>query len=168
MPKYFNDKYNIITIGEYFNNILSYQFSGILEIKDKEYFSSIQKDYFKDFYCSMIDQDIEPKWGENLLDNLEVYNSPFDYLIIDRDSIQSFLDSYEIMVWFILDLAYYLDMEEYQKFDFVNSIIRVENIDCAIKLERVARNIKLNPIFSEEIENQFDYIELYNYNDLIL
>lgn len=167
MPNYYNENYNIITIGEYFKNILSYQFVEILEISNKEYFNIIQKDCSKDFYCSMIDQDIEPKWGENLLDKLEDYNSPFDYLIIDRDSIKSYLDSYEIMVWFILDLGYYLDMEEYHKYNFVNSIIRIENMDYVIKLERVARNIKLHPIYIKEIENQFDYIEEYKYDDLI-
>lgn len=168
MPDYYNDKYNIITIGEYFNNLLSYQFKDTLEISGKEYFNAIQKDYFKDFYSSMIDQVIEPKWGENLLDKLEDYNSPNDYLIIDRDSIQSFLESYEIMVWFVLDLAYYLDMKEYDKFSFINNIIRAENVDCVLKLKRVARNIKYYPISMDEIENQFDYIELYKYDDLIL
>ena len=49
MPNYYNDKYNIITIGEYFNNLLSYQFRDTLEISGKEYFNAIQKDYFKDF-----------------------------------------------------------------------------------------------------------------------
>lgn len=168
MPNYYNDKYNIITIGEYFNNILSYQFTNTLEIIDKEYFNVIQKDYFKDFYSSMIDQDIEPKWGENLLDKLVDYNSPFDYLILDRDNIESFLNSYEIMVCFILDLACYLDMEGNRKFNFVNNVIRVENVDFVVKLKRVARNIKYYPISMDEIENQFDYIELYKYDDLIL
>jgi anion-transporting ArsA/GET3 family ATPase len=168
MPNYYNAKYNIITIGEYLNNLLSYQFSGTLEISDKDYINNIQKDFLKDFYCSMIDQEIEPKLGENLLDKFEDYNSPFDYIIIDRDSIQSFLDSYEIMVWFVLDLGEYLDIVEYDKFNFIHSIIRVENMDCVIKLERVARNIKLHPVYIEELENEFDYIEQYNYDDLIL
>lgn len=168
MIKYYNKLYNIISIGEYFKNILSYQFSNILGVSDKEYFNVIQKDYFKDFYCLMIDNNVEPRWGENLLDKLEDYTSPYDYLIIDRDSIQSFMDSYELMVWFILDLGYYLDMEEYHKFEFVNSIIRYENIDYAIKLKRIARNIKMYPVDVKDVENQIDIIELYNYDDLIL
>ena len=168
MPNYYNDNYNIITIGEYANNILSYQFLDTLIISDKEYFNTIQKDYFKDFYGSMIDQDIDTTWGENLLDKLAVFNSPFDYLIIDTDNIQSFLESYEIMVWFVLDLAHYLDTDKHKKFDFINNSIRAENIDCVIKLKRVARNIGYNPLSIKEIENQFDYIELYEYDNLIL
>jgi hypothetical protein len=166
MPKYFNDQYNIITLGEYFNNILSYQYTSFIEIDDKNYFRKIQKDYFKDFYCAMIDNDVEPRWNENLLDKLVDFNSPYDYLILDSENLESYIKSYDIFTWLMLDFVYYLDMEKCGKFDFVNSLIRTENINHIVKLKRIPRNIKYFPINAEEIKHNFLFIEEYRYNGL--
>ena len=37
MPNYYKSNYSLITIGEYLNNILSYQFEGLLEVSNSEY-----------------------------------------------------------------------------------------------------------------------------------
>lgn len=166
MPKYFNNDYNIITIGEYFNNILSYQYYDLIATYDKNYLSKIQKDYQKDFYCSMIDNDIDPTWNENLIDRLVDFNSPYDYLIIDCENIKSYIQLYDVFTWFLMDFVEYLDMEECEKFGFANSLIRTVNVDYIVKLKRIPRNIKYFPINMEDIDDQFLYIELYKYDGL--
>jgi len=59
-------------------------------------------------------------------------------------------------------------MEECDKFSFVESVLRHENIDLVVKLKRVARNIKLYPIDISEFKDDIDYIEDYRYDDLEL
>ena len=43
MPNYYKSNYNLITIGEYLNNILSYQFEGLLEVSNSEYIREIEQ-----------------------------------------------------------------------------------------------------------------------------
>ena len=91
--EYFNEEYNIILPQKYFSNLKSYEYSKILKVNDEGCFDTIQKDYFKDFYGSLIDSSVEPRWGENLLDKLELFNSPYDYFILDLEDIASRIDS---------------------------------------------------------------------------
>lgn len=166
MTKYINDKYNLISLGEYINNILSYQYSETMVIEDKDYLSKIEKNYHKDFYCSMIDNDIEPRWNENLLDKLIDFNSPYDYLILDSENIESYIDSYDLFTWVLLDFVNYVDMQESDKFDFFYSLIKDYNLGYVIKLKRIPRNIKYHPIDKEDSETHFCYIEDYKYDGL--
>ena len=167
MPNYYKSNYNLITIGEYLNNILSYQFAGLIEVSDLDYTFKIEKDILKDFYISFIEEGIAPPANVSSLYNVQEYSS-FDYLIINSDSIRTHVDSYEVMVQFIFDFIHYLDMEECDKFSFVESVLRHENIDLVVKLKRVARNIKLYPIDISEFKDDIDYIEDYRYDDLEL
>jgi hypothetical protein len=166
MPKYFDDRYNIITLEEYVTNILSYQYSETIVINDKDYFSKIQKDYFKDFYCAMIDNDIEPRWNENLLDKLIDFNSPYDYLILDIANLEAYIDSYDVFTWVLLDIVNYVDMQDSDKFAFYNSLVMDHDLGFVIKLKRIARNIKYHPINIEDGETHFDYITDYKYDGL--
>ncbi|QCX00113.1 hypothetical protein FGM00_08350 [Aggregatimonas sangjinii] len=166
MPNYFENRYNIITISEYFKNILSYQYSSHIEVCEKNYFIEIEKDYNKDFYCQMIDNDIEPRWGENLLDKLIDFNSPYDYMILDCENLESYIKLYNVFTWFILDFVYFLDMQEVDKFEFANSLIRYHKTDFVVKLKRVARNIREYPISKTEVDESFEYMEDYRYDGL--
>lgn len=166
MPNYFIEDHNIITFDEYFKNILSYQYSEFIEINEKNYLDEIRKDYQKDFFCSMIDNNIEPRWNENLLDKLEEYNSPFDYLIIDCENLQSYIETHDIFTWLIFDFVINLDMERVDKFHFIHSIIR-SNVDFVIKLKRVSRNIKYYPLSHDtNAESFLCTTEDYRYDGL--
>ena len=166
MPYYYNDEYNIITVGEYFNNILSYQFSNTLEITDKEYFNTIQKDYFKDFYSSMIDQDIEPKWGENLLDQLVDYNSPYDYLVLDQESLLNLLEESEYQLT-LMHILHHIDLDKSKKFDLLYKSIFMGS-DYVFKFKRVLRDIKSYPIENSFIDELSVKLIEYKYGDLNL
>lgn len=166
MANYHNSIYNIILPQEYLKNIYSYNFTKILTVKEKDYLNVIQKDFFKDYYCAMIDKGIEEKWGESLLDQIGDFNSPYDYFVIDRDDLENHLEP--VLDWFFADLVYDLDMEESEKFELLYHLLRAVDKDYVIKVERIARNIGRYPIYGEGINELKELIDGYDYKLLLI
>lgn len=164
MPKYFIPKYNIITLYEYLKNIESYQFSEIIEVENKNYIEVIKEDFKKEFlnYLAINHMPVD---SENK-SILESFDNSYDYMIIDDENLENFFKYYNVFTWGILDLAYYFDMPEEQKFNFVYSVLRYVNLNLIIKVKRESRNLEIYPIEVEELKDQLMLTEEYNYDDL--
>jgi hypothetical protein len=173
-----NSGFNIITPTEYYKNINSYQYNDIIEVKEKKYSEFIYKDLLKEFYCNLIDNDVELKEEVIINDDLVDKSSEYAYLIIDRDDIELFCKQYNLFITFLMELVYFLDIGEAEKFNIIYSIVNYvgvdfneknksfTSIDYIIKLKRVPRNLLTNPIFEEDIEELMIWIEDYNYDNL--
>ena len=166
MVTYHDPIYNIILPQEYLKNIYSYNFTKILTVKEKDYLNVIQKDFFKDYYCAMIDKGIEENWGESLIEQIEDFNSPYDYFVIDRDDMLKYLKP--VLDWFLADLVYFLDMGQAEKFDLLYNFLRSVDEDYIIKVQRIARNLGAYPIYDEEIDEMLGMIEGYEYKFLLI
>tara|TARA_A100000171_G_scaffold20297_2_gene18702 strand:- start:24702 stop:25241 length:540 start_codon:yes stop_codon:yes gene_type:complete len=174
-----NSDFNIITPSVYYKNIGSYQYDAIIEVKSKEYSKFIYKDLLKSFYCNLIDTDIDLKEESQYDDELIKKSSQYSYLIIDRSDIKSYCPTYELFISFLMELVYYLDINEVEKFDIIYSLINYvgidynyedesfTEIDYVIKLNNVARNLKSNPIWDDNVEEIMTWVEGYNYNNLV-
>jgi len=148
----------------YFKNINSYQYDCIIEVEEKKYSEFIYKDLLKNFYCKLIDSEIELEKESEYEDELIEKSSEYAYLIIDRDDIKSFCPTYELFIAFLMELVYFLDINEIDKFDVIYSLINYvgveykevdetyKTIDYVIKLKKVARNLKSHPIFEDNLE----------------
>lgn len=166
MPNYFNSSLNIITFFEYYNNLKSYQFAEIIEINDKDYLNAIKADYRKELYKYLSDSEIDIKSIDDLI--LKKFNNPFDYIIIDSDSIEKFYELHSIYTWQILDFAYYIDMPEELKFNFIYTAIRAVNVNIIIKIKKDLRNLITYPVDDNEINELISIDGFYEYDDLFL
>jgi|GEM_PF-1983997 len=174
-----NSGFNIITPSVYYKNIRSYQYDSIIEVKSKEYSEFIYKDLLKAFYCNLIDNDIDLKEKSESNDDLITNSSKYSYIIIDRSDIKSYCPTYELFISFLMELVYFLDIKEIEKFDIIYSLINnigtdyndedksFIEIDFVIKLKNVARNLISDPIWEDNIEESMMWAEGYNYNNLV-
>lgn len=165
MINYYDANYNIIQLGDYVKNIKQYSFDQLIEIDDKEYLNVIQKDYLKDFYSAMVDRDIETRWNDDLFDQWESHNSPFDYFVMDIDDLVSHDDD---MVKVLSDLVYWLDMKEDEKFKFLYKLLRDGGHDYIIKVRRTARNIGHYPINDIELLEGNGWYTTYEYTPYLI
>ena len=165
MINYYNANYNIIQLRDYMKNIKLYSFDKIIEIDDKDYLNLIQKDYLKDFYSAMVDRNIETRWNEDLYDQLEFYNSPYDYFVMD---IEDLVNHYDDMVLVFSDLVLWLDMEEDEKFKFLYKLLRHSGPDYIIKVHRRARNIGCYPIIDLDLQDDNHWFSNYEYTPYLI
>jgi hypothetical protein len=160
MIKYINDTYNIILPKDYAVNLNSFEFSKFIEVVNPDdTFEVIQKEYHKDFYNSIIDRDIEPRWGYNLLDELVEFNSPYDFFILNLVEI---LDQQDIGFYeFLLNFIDVLDTDA-NKFSMLLQVHSMKVL--VVKVKRFPRNVGRFPFIENRQQSLIYFLEDVNYN----
>jgi protein-tyrosine-phosphatase len=164
MPNYFKQELNLITFFEYYNNITSYQFFDIIEIESNDYSKEIKKDINQEFLNYLNKNEYSIKANKQSVCNN--YSHPYDYIIVDNESLEKFCRYYNVFTWDVLDFAYYIDMPENLKFDFIYTTIRSVNFNLIIKLKKESRDLSAYPINLDELESNLMSTEDYEYNDI--
>lgn len=166
MTNYFKKDLNLITFFEYYKNITSYQFFDIIEIEGNDYSKEIKKDINTEFLNYLNKNEYNINTNEQ-----SVYNNylhPYDYIIVDNESLEEYSTYYNVFTWDILDFAYYIDMPEHLKFGFIYETIRSVNYNLIVKLKKESRDLSAYPINLDELESNLMSIEDYAYNRIKL
>lgn len=164
MTKYFKKDLNLITFFEYYNNIISYQFFDVIEIEGKDYSKAIKKDINQEFLNYLNINEYNIKSNQQFVYNN--YSHPYDYIIVDNESLEKFCEYYNVFTWDILDFTYYIDMPEDLKFEFIYGAIRAVNFNLIVKLKKEPRDLSVNPVNLNELESNIMSTEGYEYNGI--
>lgn len=166
MTNYFKKDLNLITFFEYYNNISSYQFFDVIEIEGNDYSKAIKKDINQEFLNYLNKNEYNINTNEQSVFNN--YSHPYDYIIVDNESLEEFCKYYNVFTWDVLDFAYYIDMPEHLKFNFIYAAIRIVNFNLIVKLKKESRDLSSYPINSDELETNLMSTEGYEYNGIKL
>ena len=88
MKKYNFIDQKIINPEYLLKNFLQFSYEKILFVEqNKSLIDAINSEFFKDCYIYMVDNNIEVKWGEDYLQYITEYNSPYSYLVIKTEEL---------------------------------------------------------------------------------
>lgn len=120
MKKYNFIDQKIINPEYLLKNFSQFSYEKILFVEqNNSLIDAINSEFFKDCYIYMVDNDIEVKWGEDYLQYITEYSSPYSYLVIKTEELYGKITDNIIQI--LLDLITVIDTDK-NKFDLFTDV----------------------------------------------
>ncbi len=166
MKKYNFIDQKIINPEYLLKNFLQFSYEKILFVEqNKSLIDAINSEFFKDCYIYMVDNNIEVKWGEDYLQYITEYNSPYSYLVIKTEELYGKITDNIIQI--LLDFITIIDTDK-NKFNLFTDVFELySNHNLIIKFHEIPRNLSRFEISKNAIERlkyNLEYLQIDDYD----
>lgn len=132
-------------------NILQFSYEKLLFVEqNNSLIDAINSEFFKDCYIYMVDNDIDLRYGEDYIDYISEYTSPYSYLVIKTEELYDNLQDYIVQI--LLDLITIIDTDK-NKFNLFTDVYDLhQSHNLIIKFHEIPRNLSRFEISENAIE----------------
>lgn len=166
MKKYILLDQKILNPEYLLKNILQFSYEKLLFVEqNSSLIDAINREFFKDCYVYMVDNDIEIRYGEDYIDYMSEYSSSYSYLILNTNELNDELP--DDIVQILLDFITILDTDK-NKFNLFNDVYSLySNHNIIIKFHEIPRNLSRFEISENAIERlkyKVEYLQRNHYD----
>lgn len=166
MKKYNFIDQKIINPEYLLKNILQFSFEKLLFVEqNNSLIDAINSEFFKDCYIYMVDNNIEVKCGEDYIDYISEYSSPYSYLVIKTEELYGKIPDNIIQT--LLDFITIIDTVK-NKFDLFTDVFDLYSThNLIIKFHEIPRNLSRFEISENAIERlkyNVKYLQIDDYD----
>jgi hypothetical protein len=132
-------------------NILQFSYEKILFVEqNNSLIDAINSEFFKDCYIYMVDNDIEIRYGEDYIDYISEYNSPYSYLVLKTEELYDKLPDHIVQI--LLDFITIIDTDK-NKFNLFTNVYNLHsNHILILKFHEKPRNLSRFEMSENAIE----------------
>lgn len=166
MKKYNFIDQKIINPEYLLKNILQFSFEKLFFVEQNNSIRDvINTEFFKDCYIYMVDNNIEVKYGEDYIDYVSEYSSPYSYLVIKTEELYAKIPDNIIQT--LLDFITIIDTDK-NKFDLFTDVFDLYSThNLIIKFHEIPRNFSRFEISGNAIERlkyNVEYLQIDDYD----